>query len=77
MFNTQVFKNTILTPTYYIHAKRRPYGNNFTQKQYVKPVGKDAHAVIVLCTANSKEPGREYYCVYTNKGALKECCTLN
>ena len=73
-----MFKNTIITPDCNIVvAKRSPYGNNFKQKHYVKPVGKNAHAVIVLCTEDSKEPGRVYYCVYTNKGALKECCTLN
>lgn len=57
-----------------------PYSNNFVLmgiKRFVRTRnGRDAVSVLVKCT-NSKEDGRIYYCVYTYKGTLLECHTVN
>jgi hypothetical protein len=39
--------------------------------------GRDAVSVLVKCTNDSMEPGRVYFCVYTYKGTLLECHTMN
>jgi hypothetical protein len=59
----------------------RPFSNNFTFmgiKRFLRTRnGRDAVSLLVKCTADSKEPGRIYYCVYTYKGTLLECSTVN
>ena len=61
--------------------KNLPFSNNFVLmgiKRFVRTRnGRDAVAVLVKCTADSKEPGRIYYCVYTYAGTLLECDTMN
>jgi hypothetical protein len=58
----------------------RPFSNNFVLmgiKRFLRTRnGRDAVSVLVKCT-NSKEDGRIYYCVYTYKGTLLECHTVN
>jgi hypothetical protein len=65
-----------------VNKRNRPWGNNFVQTQHAATAvrtrnGRDAVAVYVKCTADSREAGRVYYCVYTLKGTLQECCTVN
>jgi hypothetical protein len=63
-----------------VTKKNLPYSNNFVLmgiKSFVRTRnGRSAVAVLVKC-ANSKEDGRIYYCVYTYKGTLLECHTMN
>ena len=64
-----------------VNKQNRPFSNSFTLmgiKRFVRTRnGRDAVAVLVKCTADSLEAGRIYYCVYTYKGTLIECCTVN
>jgi hypothetical protein len=64
-----------------VNKKNLPFSNNFTMmgvKRFVRTTnGRDAVAVLVKCTADSYEEGRIYYCVYTYKGTLLECSTVN
>ena len=59
----------------------KPFNNNFSMmgvKRFVRTRnGRDAVAVLVKCTKDSMEEGRIYYCVYTYKGTLLECHTVN
>lgn len=69
--------NSVVTVT----NKNRPFSNNFVQTKYLRTErtrnGRNAFVVIVKCTANSKEPGRSYICMYTAKGTLLACNTLD
>jgi hypothetical protein len=64
-----------------VNKKNRPFSNNFVLmgiKRFVRTTnGRDAVSVLVKCTEDSMEPGRIYYCVYTYKGTLLECSTVN
>jgi len=65
--------------TFTVAKKQLPFTNNFVQdtatvEQYM---GKDEIRAIVTCTANSKEPGRVYSVIYSTKGQLIACNTLN
>lgn len=66
--------------TLQIKVLRLPFSNNFVQKGTAvlqKHNGvKEVH-VDVLCTQTSQEPGRLYYCIYSTKGDLIACNTLN
>jgi hypothetical protein len=59
----------------------RPFNNNFVLmgiKRFLRTRnGRDAVSVLVKCTNDSMEPGRVYFCVYTYKGTLLECHTVN
>jgi hypothetical protein len=57
----------------------RPFGNNFVVQRanVTKYNGQDEIACVVLCTKDSKEPGRLYSVQYSTQGRLQECCTLN
>ena len=63
-----------------VSKANRPYSNNFVLmgiKRFLRTRnGRDAVSVLVKCT-NSNEDGRIYYCVYTYKGTLLECHTVN
>jgi hypothetical protein len=64
--------------TFTVANKQRPFGNNFVvQKALVSTMQANEIECIVKCTANSKEPGRTYYCIYSTKGMLIACSTLN
>ncbi len=58
-----------------------PFNNNFVLmgiKRFLRTRnGRDAVSVLVKCTNDSMEPGRIYYCVFTYKGTLLECHTVN
>jgi len=61
--------------TFTVANKQRPFSNNFVMlkaavKQYE---GQDEIHCIVKCTANSKEPGMQYFCIYSTKGKLIAC----
>ena len=64
-----------------VKKDNRPFSNNFVLmgiKRFLRTRnGRDAVSVLVKCTADSMEPGRIYYCVYTYKGTLLECFTVN
>jgi hypothetical protein len=58
-----------------VTKKQLPFSNNFVMlnaavKQYN---GKDEIHCIVKCTANSKEPNMQYFCIYSTKGKLIAC----
>ena len=62
-----------------ITGKNRPFSNDFVPQQVkvVKYEGKDEINLLALCTKESDEPGRIYWCAYTMKGKLISCYTLN
>lgn len=62
-----------------VKGKQRPYSNNFIVQsaKVVKYNGQDEVSCVVLCTADSLEPGRLYAVQYSTAGRLQECCTLN
>jgi hypothetical protein len=74
-------KNTVSAGAYnfVVQNKQRPFGNNFVVQsaKVVQYNGQDEIACFVLCTANSKEPGRIYFAQYTTAGELMECYTVN
>lgn len=73
--------NTVSAGPYTITVagKQRPFSNDFTvvSAHVTKYNGQDEIAARVLCTASSKEPGREYFVQYSTAGVLQECSTLN
>jgi len=74
-------KNTVSAGSYnfVVKGKQRPFSNNFVVQsaKIVKYNGQDEIACVVLCTNDSKEPGRVYFVQYSTKGRLQECNTLN
>lgn len=62
-----------------VKGQNRPYSNNFVVQsaKVVQYNGQDEVACVVLCTANSNEPGRIYFAQYSTQGRLQECNTLN
>jgi hypothetical protein len=64
-----------------VSKDNRPFSNNFVLmgiKRFLRTRnGRDAVSVLVKCTQDSIEPGRIYYCVFTYKGTLLECHTVN
>ena len=73
--------NTVTAGPYTIVVKgsNRPFGNNFVVQRasIVQYEGVDEVEAIVLCTTDSKEPGRLYLCYFSTKGVLEGCNTLN
>lgn len=75
--------NVIASPfaTCVVNKRNLPFGNTFVQTKFVRTErtrnGRNALVVQVTCTSTSKEPGRVYLCVYTEKGSLLACTTLN
>jgi hypothetical protein len=64
--------------TFTVTNKQRPFGNNFVVlKALVSTMQANEIEAVVKCTANSKEPGRTYYCIYSTNGELLACNTLN
>ena len=74
-------KNTVVAGSYnfVVKGKQRPFSNDFVvqQAKVVQYNGQDEVACFVLCTANSKEPGRIYFVQYSTKGVIQECYTVN
>ena len=74
-------QNTVTAGSYnfVVTGKNKPFSNNFVVQsaKVVQYNGKDEVACFVLCTANSKEPGRVYFVQYSTKGVLQECYTVN
>jgi len=74
-------KNKVSAGSYnlVVKGKQRPFSNNFVVQsaKIVKYNGQDEIACVVLCTNDSKEPGRVYFVQYSTKGRLQECNTLN
>ena len=72
--------NTVSAGPYTFTAtnKNRPFGNNFVVlKALVSAFVPSEIEAVVKCTANSKEPGRTYYCIFSTTGTLLSCNTLN
>jgi hypothetical protein len=75
--------NTVAAGPYnfVVKGKQRPFSNNFTVDKIVKVVQKykiafpqcDEVHCYVTCTADSKEPFMQYYCVFTGTGKLIAC----
>jgi hypothetical protein len=74
-------QNTVVVAPYSFtvtKAKNKPFGCNFnTIKAIVSPMQANEIECIVKCTAQSKDPGRTYYCIYSTAGELLACNTLN
>ena len=74
-------KNTVTAGAYnfVVKGKNKPFSNNFVVQsaKVVQYNGVDEVACVVLCTADSKEPGRLYFAQYSTDGKLQECNTLN
>ena len=76
-------ENTVVTPFTTIKVSKRnlPFGNTFVQRKFVRTErtrnGRNAVVAYVTCTPTSKEPGRVYMCVFTEKGTLLSCITAN
>ncbi len=58
-----------------VSNKQRPFSNDFVVNfaQVVQFDGQDEVYAQVTCTANSKEPGMQYFCTYSTKGELIAC----
>ena len=73
--------NTVTASNYnfVVTNDNRPFSNNFVVQtaNVVQYEGQDEIACVVLCTADSKEPGRLYFVQYSTQGQLQECNTLN
>jgi hypothetical protein len=72
--------NTVSAGSYNftVTNKNRPFGNDFVVlTALVSTMQANEIECIVKCTAQSKEPGRTYYCIYSTKGMLIACSTLN
>lgn len=73
--------NTVTAGEYnfVVKGENRPFSNNFVvqRAEVVQYEGQDEVACVVLCTADSNEPGRKYFAQYSTKGRLQECNTLN
>lgn len=65
--------------TFTVAKKHLPFTNNFVQDsaQVEQYMGVDEVRAIVTCTQDSKEPGRIYSVIYSTKGKLIACNTLN
>ena len=74
-------QNTVSAGPYsfVVKGKNKPFSNNFVVQsaKVVQYNGQDEIACFVLCTANSKEPGRIYFAQYSTAGKLQECYTVN
>jgi hypothetical protein len=73
--------NTVTAGNYnfVVTNDNRPFSNNFVVQsaKVVQYKGQDEIACVVLCTADSKEPGREYFVQYSTQGYMQACNTLN
>ena len=77
--NSITYVNNSKQKTVVIADAERAFSNNFIcNKAAVIKAGrrKYIHAIIT-CTADSLEPARKYYCVYTLQHILVQCNTLN
>ncbi len=74
-------QNTVAAGPYTVKVAKKelPFGNNFVvqKAKVVQYAGQDELACVVLCTADSREPGRKYFVQYSIQGKLQECNTLN
>ena len=66
---------TVGSYTFKVKNKQRPYSNNFIVNfaQVVQFNGQDEVYAQVTCTADSKEPGMQYFCTYSTQGELIAC----
>ena len=58
-----------------VAKKQLPMGNNFTVHKLIAETAEQVECV-VRCAADSKEPGRLYYCNYTLQGKIIAAHTL-
>jgi hypothetical protein len=70
-------QNTVTVGSYNftVTDANRPYSNNFVVNfaQVVQFNGQDEVYAQVTCTANSREPGVQYFCTYSTEGELIAC----
>jgi len=73
--------NTVVAGSYnfVVTGSNKPFSNDFVVQtaKVVHYNEQDEVACFVLCTANSKEPGRVYFAQFSTKGVLQECYTVN
>lgn len=62
-----------------VKCKELPFSNKFTASKVriVQYKGVDEINLQALCTNDSNEPGRIYFCAYSLQGDLLACNTLN
>lgn len=80
MQNTITLQHNNSTLTFTVTKKaNKPFSNNFTQvsARIVQYEGQDEVLAQVLCTNNSREPGRTYAVVYSLQGEMMGCNTTN
>lgn len=77
--NSITYINNNKQKTVVIADAERAFSNNFTcNKAAVVVAGKRKYIhAIITCTADSLEPARMYYCVYSLQHKLVQCNTLN
>ena len=75
MQNTIVYNNNAIK----IASTQLPFSNNFVCKsvKLQKYNGVDELHCVVVCTNDSHEPLRMYFCAYSMTGELLACNTLN
>ena len=76
----QSAKNVVCASGFAIKVSKKelPFGNNFVQIKDIEQVEPNEVQTYVLCTSDSKEPGRIYFVAYSKKdGELLECYTTN
>ncbi len=57
----------------------KPFSNNFVMlnSKITQYAGQDEITAFVKCTTDSLEAGRIYACIYSTKGDLVACNTIN
>ncbi len=75
-------KNVITCNNYNFKVTKKankPYSNNFVMldSKITQYAGQDEITAFVKCTADSKEEGRIYACIFSTKGELVACNTVN
>lgn len=76
---TEVSAQTVTVEGVTVNVKRGPFGNKFKVQgaAIMQYAGQEELALRVLCTDDSREPGRIYSCNYSLDGDLLACNTLN
>jgi hypothetical protein len=75
-------KNTITCNNYNFKVTKKsnkPFSNNFLMldSKITQYAGQDEITALVECTADSKEEGRIYACIFSTTGDLVACNTVN
>lgn len=79
MLNTITYpaNNAAKQRKFVVSKRNLPYKNNFTQLSAAVFEDSITVRVLVQCTADSREPGRIYACLYNIAGSLQGCVSIN